>query len=58
LILLISYHVFDATFINKQIITETEIVEVVHSVVTVPSPEDDHRMLNHNRTVTEPIQRD
>jgi hypothetical protein len=55
LILLISYHVFDAIFIKKEIFTETEIVEVVHSVMTVPSPEDDHGMLNHNRAMTEPI---
>ena len=58
LTLLISYHVFDAEFIKREIITETEIIEIVHCVVAIPSPKDDHRMLDHYRAMTEPIQRD
>jgi hypothetical protein len=36
-------------------ITEAEIVEVIHRVVAVPTSEDDHRMLNHNCAMAEPI---
>jgi hypothetical protein len=36
-------------------ITEAEIVEVIHSVVTVPPSEYNHGMLNHNCAMAEPI---